>query len=126
MRYTHDTWSVNLPDHWKVEETDEAIAIYDPNGVGAFLISSYFKENDSVTMDDLLEFSEVDNPEIADLPFLNGIFKKERERGDTLFNWWLRGANHLIYATYICSTEDEEAELVERENIIHSLQSHYA
>lgn len=126
MRYTHDTWSVDLPNHWQVEETEECVAIYDPNGVGAFQISSYFKEAGDVTKEDLLEFAEVGSPEMTDLPFLNGIYKKTIDGGDSLFIWWLAGANHLIYATYTCNTEDENVELQEREEIIHSLRSHYA
>lgn len=126
MRYTHDTWSVDLPNHWQAEETDEAISMYDPAGAGAFQVSLYFKENGDVTLEDLMEFSDVENPETADLPFLKGIFKKDNDGGYTFFNWWLCGANHLIYATYICSTEDEETEAEEREGIVHSLRSHYA
>jgi len=126
VRYTHDTWSVDLPNHWQVEETDECLAMYDPNGVGAFQISSYFKEDSDVTIDDLIEFAEIDSPEKTDLPYLNGIYKKIIEDSDTFFNWWLCGANHLIYATYICSTDDEATEAEERENIIQSLRSHYA
>ena len=52
--------------------------------------------------------------------------KKIVEGGDTFFNWWLCGANHLVYATYICATEDENGEAQEREDIIHSLRSHHA
>ena len=76
MRYTHDSWSVDLPNHWQVEETEDCLAIYDPNGVGAFQISSYFKDDGAVTYDDLLEFAEIEEPEKTDFPFLNGIFKK--------------------------------------------------
>ncbi|MEB8433371.1 DUF3805 domain-containing protein [Cocleimonas sp. KMM 6892] len=126
MRYTHDTWSVDLPNHWQVEETDECLAIYDPDGVGAFQVSSFFKEGGDITFEDLLEFAEVESPEKTDLPFLNGIFKKTVSGGDTFFSWWLSGKNHLVYATYICSTEGENIEKREREEIIHSLRSHHA
>jgi hypothetical protein len=30
-----------------------------------------------VTYEDLLEFAEVENPEKTDLPYLNGIYKKD-------------------------------------------------
>ncbi len=86
MRYTHDTWSVDLPNHWQVEETDECLAMYDPDGVGTFQVSSFFKEDGNVTYDDLLEFAEVESPEKTDLPFLNGIFKKKIDGGDTFFS----------------------------------------
>ncbi len=126
MRYTHDTWSVDLPNHWEGEETEECIAIYDPDGVGAFQISSYFKEDGNVTTEDLLEFSEIENPEKANLPFLSGIYKKIADNKNVVFNWWLCAANHLIYVTYICGKEDERVEAEEREYIIHSLRSHEA
>ena len=126
MRYTHDTWSVDLPNHWQIEEADDCLVIYDPDGVGAFQVSSFFKEDGDVTIDDLLDFADVDSPEKTDLSFLNGIFKKTIDSGDTFFSWWLCGANHLVYATDICSTEDESIEKQEREDIIHSLRSHHA
>jgi len=126
MKYTHDTWSVDLPNHWQVEETDECISLYNPDGVGAFQVSSFFKEDGDVTDKDLIEFVEVDNPEKTNLPYLNGYFKKNTEDGDTLFYWWLAGANHLVFVTYICGSEDAQIEAKEREGIIHSLRSHYA
>lgn len=125
MRYTHDNWSVDLPDHWQVEQTDDCLAMYDPDGVGIFQVSSHFKEDGDVTFSDLLEFAEVEGPEKTDLPFLNGVFKKMIEEGDTFFNWWLCCADHLVYATYICSTDDESVEGRVREEIIHSLRSHH-
>lgn len=126
MRYTHDTWSVDIPGHWKVAIADGCLSMFDPNGVGAFRVSSFFKEDGDVTFEDLLQFAEVESPEKTNLPFLMGIHKKIIGSGDTIFSWWLCGANHLIYATYICATEDEDVEAREREDIIHSLRSRYA
>jgi len=126
MRYTHDTWSVDLPDNWRVEENDECLTLYDPDGVGALQVSSYFKESGEVTIEDLIDFAEVGSPEKIDLPFLKGIFKKAIEGGNVFLSWWLCSANHLIYATYICGTEYEAIETKEREHIIQSLRSHYA
>ncbi len=126
MRYTHDSWSIDLPNHWVVEKTEDCVAFYDPEGVGAFQVSSYFKEEGDVSYEDLVEFSEVEDPTKTDFPYLNGIFKKIEDDGDSIFNWWLCGANHLVFATYVCETTDESVEAKEREEIILSLRSHYA
>tara|TARA_R110001599_G_C12205844_1_gene656125 strand:- start:46 stop:426 length:381 start_codon:yes stop_codon:yes gene_type:complete len=126
MRYTHDSWSVDLPKHWAVEDSEQCVTLYDPDGFGAFQISSYLKEDGDVTIRDLLDFAEVENTESTNLPYLHGIFKKIIDGEDTTFNWWLFVANHLLYATYTSSTKDESAEAVERDSIIHSLRSHYA
>lgn len=126
MRYTHDTWSIDLPNNWVVEETDEAMAFYKPDGVGAIQISTYLKEDGNVTNEDLLEFSEAVNPEEADLPYLKGIQKTFEDSGDIFINWWLRSGSQLYYVTYICERGDEAIEAQEREYVVYSLKPHNA
>lgn len=123
MKYAHESWSAELPDHLLVEEAEECVTLYDPDGAGAFQVSSYLKEDGDVTVDDLLSFAEVDAPEETDIPFLNGIFKRITDGQYAIHTWWLAGANQLIYATYICAIESENVESPERHNIIRSLQS---
>lgn len=124
MRYTHDTWSIDLPNNWVVEETDVCMAFYNPDGVGAIQISTYLKEDGNVTNDDLLEFSEAKNPVEADLPYLKGIQKTFEDGGDIFINWWLRSGSQLYYVTYICEKGDEAIEAEEREYIVYSLRPH--
>ena len=124
MRYTHDTWSIDLPNNWVVEETDQAMAFYNPDGVGAIQISTYLKEDGNVTNDDLLEFSEAENPDEADLPYLKGIQKNIVDGGDIFINWWLRSGSQLYYVTYICEKGDEAIEAEEREYVVYSLRPH--
>jgi len=124
VRYTHDTWSIDLPNHWVVEEADEAMTFYNPDGVGAIQISTYLKEDGKVTNDDLLEFSEAENPDEADLPYLKGIQKTFEDGGDIFINWWLRSGPQLYYVTYICEKGDEAVEAEEREYVVYSLRPH--
>lgn len=124
MRYTHDTWSIDLPNNWGAEETDECMAFYNPDGVGAIQISTYVKEDGNVSNDDLMEFSEVENPEEADLPYLKGIQKTTEDGGDIFINWWLRSGSQLFYVTYICEKGDESIEAEEREYVVYSLRPH--
>ena len=124
MRYTHDAWSIDLPNNWVVEETDECMAFYNPEGVGAIQISTYLKEDGNVSNKDLLEFSEADNPDEADLPYLKGIKKTVEDGGDIFINWWLRSGPQLYYVTYICEKGDEAIESEEREYVVYSLRPH--
>lgn len=124
MRYTHDTWSIDLPNNWVVEETDECMAFYNPEGVGAIQVSTYLKDDGHVSIEDLLEFSDVESPDDADLPYLKGI-QKTVEKGDDVFiNWWLRSGPQLYYVTYICAKGDEAIEAEEREYVVYSLRPH--
>ncbi len=127
MRYTHDCWSIDLPDHWQCEEDEEEdiVEFFHPDGVGTFDVSSYFKEEGEVTLADIAEFAEEDNLETTDLPYLNGYYKKVIEDGESIFQWWLCTANHLIYATYVCDQAEEAVEEDERHGLITSLRSHY-
>ncbi len=122
MRYTHDSWSIDLPNNWAAEESDECIAFYNPDGVGAIQISTYIKEDGDVTNDDLLVFSEAENPDEADLPYLNGIKKTIEDGGHILINWWLRSGQQLYYVSYICEKGNEAIEAKEREYVVYSLR----
>jgi hypothetical protein len=121
VKYKRDTWSIDLPEGWVVEETDECTALYKPDGVGAFQISTFYKEAE-VTKKDLLEFSEVDKPEEAGLAYLEGIKHTSEDGDDTFFNWWLRDGSELFFVTYVCAKGDELKEAKERQHIINSLQ----
>jgi len=124
VRYTHDTWSIDLSNNWIAEETDECMAFYNPDGVGVIQISTYLKEAGDVTDEDLLEFAEVINPDTADLPYLKGIHEASDDNGDVFLNWWLRSGPQLFYVTYICKNGDELIEAEERKYAVYSLRLH--
>lgn len=126
MRYTHDTWSIDLPNNWIAEETDECMAFYNPHGVGALQISTYLKEDGTVTIEDLLEFSEAINPDQVDLPYLKGIQETFVDDGDIFINWWLGSGSQLYYVTYICENGDESVEAEAREYAVYSIKPYNA
>ncbi|MFT6753694.1 MAG: hypothetical protein ACJA2O_003890 [Candidatus Azotimanducaceae bacterium] len=123
MRYSHDSWSIDLPNDWQMEETDDVVSIFHAGGVGTFDVSCFFTEEGDVTIEDIIEFAEVAVYERTNLSYLNGIQAKDIEAHESVFQWWLAAANQLIYATYVCDTADEPSEQLERDQLISSLRS---
>ena len=126
MRYSHDSWSIDLPSGWQVEETTELVSFFHPDGVGSFEVSTFFADEGEITLADITEFAEVANPEPVAYEYLSGIFKLEYEAGEAVFQWWLSTGNQMMFATYVCDKGDEKAEKKERDHLIRSLRSFHA
>ncbi|MCP3672143.1 MAG: hypothetical protein GY814_17280 [Gammaproteobacteria bacterium] len=122
MFYADEIWSVDLPDHWGVEKTPDGVIFYDANGVGAFHITTFYKEYGAVTREDLIEIADrVDLVDVL-LPYLNGVQASETIGSDKAYHWWLKTSNHVIYASYICEITQINRENNEREQILQSLK----
>ena len=124
MRYTHETWSIDLPDGWSIEEEEEHMVLSDSSAVGTFGITSFFKETGDVSFDDLVEFAEIDDLQKTDFPYLEGISNSAIEKGDAVFRWWFRAKDELIFVTYVCDEGAEDLQADIRKEIIMSLRSH--
>lgn len=126
MRYSHDSWSIELPSGWQVEEEVDVVSFFHPEGVGSFEVSTFLSDDGNVTEEDLLGIAEASAPKPVTLPYLAGFFAVEEEEGETIFQWWLATDNQLIYATYACEVGQEDIESAERTQMIESLRSFYA
>ena len=125
MRYSHDSWSIDLPKDWQVEETLEVTSFFHEDGAGSFEVSTFFKDDGNITIEDIIAFAEVESPEEVTLPYLKGIHKTSVEAEEAVFEWWLATANQMIYATYVCDVGNEGAEKTERHQLASSLRSLY-
>lgn len=123
MRYSHDSWSVDLPSGWQVEESTELVSFFHPTGVGSFEVSTFFADDGEISIDDILEFAEVENPEMVKFDYLSGIHAIEIEDGEMIYQWWLSTGNQMIFATYVCGVGQDSEEKKEREHLIDSLRS---
>ena len=121
-RYNRKTWSIDLPNYWQVEETDDCIAIYEQGDRGVFAINNYLIEDGNFTLKDLIEFSGVKRPKKIKLPHLSGIFKKMVEGDKTYLTWWLYNNEHIIRVVYLCETKKKSIYKKEIESIIRSLR----
>ncbi len=119
--YESTWWSLELPVGWSGEEDDGCHTILPTQGVGAFQVSVYRKE-EGVTDDDLREFA-------GDIP-LHALrvgeftgFRTRLSDGDTFWiKWWLRADHAMLHASYNCRlSERSEGEERVVDQIVDSL-----
>lgn len=126
--FTHAHYSLTLPDEWVIENESDYTCIYQPNGVGDLLISS-FQYEQNITEEDLEEFAadHIDNNvDATDVDFgdFNGFFFCYDTKGEYICEWYLKSARLLLFVTYSCPLEDEEnSEEDIVETILDSLQA---
>ncbi len=86
MRYKSTDWSVEVPEGWSQQDSEECATFSHPDGVGAFQVSSYRKD-EAVTDDELRDFTG-DIP-LATVSFgrLTG-FRTRFSQDDTCWTKW--------------------------------------
>lgn len=122
MLYTHDTWSLDLPEGWQVEDEEECTLIYHPEGVGAFQVSAFHKEGGDISDEDLVDFAEGADILPVEFEHLEGYENIEVEDDAYISNWWLRKGPDFIFVTYACDKDDQEVEAKNVEQMMQSLQ----
>lgn len=123
MKYSSDTWGLELPDDWIVDEAEDMMSFYSPDETRSLHISDYFKDDGDVTLDDIRELSEIETFEKTNLPFLHGVKHRQVEEDEAVVGWWLHMKNHLIFVEYVCLVEQEPNLVSEIEGMIYSLKS---
>lgn len=122
MLYTHDTWSLDLPEGWQVEDEEECTLIYHPEGVGAFQLSAFHKDTGDISDEDLIDFAEGADILPVEFPHLQGYENIEVEDDAFISNWWLRNGPDFVFVTYACDKDDQAVEAEEVEKMMQSLQ----
>lgn len=114
QKYQSDNWQIELPDHWQIEEVEEAVSFFDPNSSGTLLISTIVE--DEPISDDYLEEMLAEHldagaelHEIELGPFEGVTCCYEADEGYWC-EWYLRHGNMLLFVTYDCALEDEGKE----------------
>jgi hypothetical protein len=109
MRYDSTDWRLEIPEGWSLTEDESCTTFCHPQGVGAFQVSSYRKD-EAVTDDDLREFAgDIPLAPVA-LARLTG-FRTRFSQDDTFWTkWWLRAGCQMIHATYNCPLADRGQE----------------
>ena len=109
MRYDSTDWRLEIPDGWSPTEDESCTTFCHPQGVGAFQVSSYRKD-EAVTDDDLREFAGDIPLAPVSLARLTG-FRSRFSQDDTFWTkWWLRAGCQMIHATYNVSLADRGQE----------------
>jgi hypothetical protein len=125
MRYESTDWSLEVPDGWVHESDDVCTTFQHPEGVGAFQVSSYHKD-EVVTDDELREYAGEIPLAAVSLGRLSG-FRTRFSQDDVFWiKWWLRSGCQMIHVIYNCSLTDRGREDAEIDSMIESLTSEHA
>ena len=109
MRYDATDWLLEIPGGWSPAEDESCTTFCHPQGVGAFQVSSYRKE-EAVTDEDLREFAGDIPLAPVSLARLTG-FRTRFSQDDRFWTkWWLRAGCQMIHATYNCPLADRGQE----------------
>ena len=113
-RLTGTDLKLRLSRNWEVQEEGNVISVFDPkNGLGALQFSIYFVEaavgiNVANELRDFLEDKTAD-AEITS--FDNYAYSQFYDEEETFWRYWIfREGNHIIFASYNCSSEDAGSE----------------
>lgn len=126
--FTHSLFNIAIPDHWVAEDEPDYTTLYDPDGVGALIISGFEHEED-VNDDDLEDFaadhidSEVESEDVEYGSF-SGFSLCYEIDDEYLCEWYLRSGKIMLFITYSCPLEEEgnsEEDIVE--TMLDSLQT---
>lgn len=114
MRYDNEWWSVDYPDDWQVEDDGVCTSFHGPEGTGVLQIRTSHKDS-AVTDLDLLETArERAAAGITISPVataaLTGYSAAHTRANNAWLEWWLRGGDTMLHATYVCSVDDAGSE----------------
>jgi hypothetical protein len=120
-------WSIQLPTGWRADREDSCTTISSETGVGALQVSAYQHEGEAVSEKDLSEFSEGDYPEgvsVIDHRFgaFTGLHVSFSENGMYWRKWWLCKDSLLLFVTYNCSVENQNAEYAAIDHMVAAIK----
>lgn len=114
-----DYWQITLPDDWQVDDDDEELTFFHPDGVGELQIST-IKYDTAPEGDVLLELAAEHleagaEPEEITLGEFDGIVLDYELEGEYGCEWYLLSGSLLLFVTYICdvSEDDQEHDVIE-------------
>lgn len=124
MLYHSTDWSVEIPDEWNIEDDETCTTFANPQGIGAFQISSYRKD-DTVTDSDLHEFADDIALMEVSLPNVQGLEARFGKGEEFWRKWWLRSGQQMIFATYCRPSGERREEDDVVDSILNSLIATY-
>jgi hypothetical protein len=100
-------WIIELPPEWEAEQEDESIIIGDEDGVGEIVITTMEKQDDIVSDEELVEFTQDLEKNYGkgtkiNISELDGYYYHYREDNDAVREWCLRCDSLLVLITYSC------------------------
>jgi hypothetical protein len=114
QNYKSEQWQLDLPDHWQIEQIDDAVSFYDPDSSGTLLVSTIVEEEP--ISDDYLEEMVAEHLEngadLHEIEFgqFDGVTCCYEADEGYWCEWYLRRGRIMLFITYDCALEDEGKE----------------
>lgn len=134
QKHCTDYWQVELPDHWQIEQIDDAVSFYDPASSGTLLISTIVEQEDisDEYLEEMLSEHLENDAELQDIEVgaFNGVSCCYEADEGYWCEWYLRHGRIMLFVTYDCALEDEGKEddvvdsILETLSIIHRVNFH--
>lgn len=124
--YTSKLWQVYLPAEWQAEQEDDTVVLYHPEHEGSILISA-IREDEAISDEYLADLidehidAEAEMEQVEFGPF-DGLSICYETEGDYWCEWYLRADRILLFITYNCPLDLEDAQDDVVESILESLQ----
>ena len=117
-----------MPSGWYSKEEEDCVTFSADRGIGALQISSYRRENEIVTDEDLYNFAENElveaiTPERVSCGDFDGITISYDEDETFWRKFWLRSNSLLLYVTYNCDLKSKIVELAYINLMLSSLKA---
>ncbi len=124
-KYKTADWHITLPDDWRVEEDEDVLTLFHPEGIGELQIST-LNYDQPLSGDALLEFAAEHieagaEPEEITLGEFDGIVLDYEIDDEYGCEWYLLAGSLFLFVTYVCDAGDEEQEHDVVELILESL-----
>ncbi len=124
-------FSFNYLDHWLLNEENNLLTLYNPDGYGALNVSYYYL-NDNVTIDrvnELIDYVSDNSNEINSKELKPKIINNEKfvyvdliNNLDEYWRYWIYSNKEIIlFITYNCENSDIEKEKLTINNIVDSI-----
>ena len=127
QKYKTKYWSVNLPTLWEAEASDGTDILYDKEGIGELVISTFYQEDgiDDEQLEDLAsEHIDADGiVEDVDLGSFSGFVISYTDEGEYWCEWYLKSEKVLLFVSYNCDESNEEVDEDVVESILASLDA---
>lgn len=113
-KYQTEYWKITLPDEWQVDDNDEGLTLFHPDGAGELQISTV-KFDEEPGGEALLELAAEHieagaEPEEVTLGEFDGIVLEYEVDDEYGCEWYLLAGSLFLFATYICNAGDDEQE----------------
>ncbi|HWP94964.1 MAG TPA: hypothetical protein VNL72_04455 [Gammaproteobacteria bacterium] len=125
--YATELWHSRLPEGWLLEEDEDSVSFFHPDGPGVLCITCSCKEEGLVDETDLEEFAaelleKGLEPAHVSIGHLRGLLFEYEEGNEWWREWYLACDDLFFFITYNCDPDDRGREDATVSQILHNIE----